>query len=41
MKEKALPIARRRLSARLGSIGHHIDYRALIQLGAFRYDKTV
>ncbi|MDR5617886.1 hypothetical protein [Arsenophonus sp.] len=23
----------------LGSIGHHADYRALIQLGAFRYNK--
>lgn len=39
VKEKGLPIARKRLSACLGSIGHHTDYRALIQLGAFRYDK--
>ncbi|PAV02348.1 hypothetical protein CBG25_11445 [Arsenophonus sp. ENCA] len=39
VKEKDLPIARRRLRACLGSIGHHTDYRALIQLGAFRYDK--
>ncbi|WGM03599.1 ProQ/FINO family protein [Arsenophonus nasoniae] len=39
VKEKGLPIARRRLRACLGSIGHHADYRALIQLGAFRYDK--
>ncbi|WGL93886.1 ProQ/FINO family protein [Arsenophonus nasoniae] len=39
VKEKGLPIARRRLRACLGSIGHHANYRALIQLGAFRYDK--
>ncbi|HGJ5883751.1 ProQ/FINO family protein [Arsenophonus sp.] len=39
VKEKSLPIARRRLRACLASIGHHTDYRALIQLGAFRYDK--
>ncbi|HGJ5856708.1 ProQ/FINO family protein (plasmid) [Arsenophonus nasoniae] len=39
VKEKGLPIARKRLKACLGSIGHHVDYRALIQLGAFRYDK--
>ncbi|WGL93930.1 ProQ/FINO family protein [Arsenophonus nasoniae] len=39
VKEKGLPIARRRLRACLGSIGHHADYRGLIQLGAFRYDK--
>ncbi|HGJ5862631.1 MAG TPA: ProQ/FINO family protein [Arsenophonus nasoniae] len=39
VKEKGFPIARRRLRACLGSIGHHTDYRALIQLGAFRYDK--
>ncbi|MDR5615087.1 ProQ/FINO family protein [Arsenophonus sp.] len=39
VKEKDLPIARRRLRACLGSIGYHTDYRALIQLGAFRYDK--
>ncbi|QBY45677.1 ProQ/FINO family protein (plasmid) [Arsenophonus nasoniae] len=39
VKKKSLPIARRRLKACLGSIGHHVDYRALIQLGAFRYDK--
>ncbi|PAV01333.1 hypothetical protein CBG25_17300 [Arsenophonus sp. ENCA] len=39
VKEKELPIARRRLRACLGSIGYHADYRALIQLGAFRYDK--
>ncbi|WGM09035.1 ProQ/FINO family protein [Arsenophonus nasoniae] len=39
VKEKALPIARRRLRACLGSIGYHADYRALIQLGASRYDK--
>ncbi|HGJ5877947.1 MAG TPA: ProQ/FINO family protein [Arsenophonus nasoniae] len=39
VKEKSLPITRRRLRACLGSIGHHVDYRALIQLGAFRYDK--
>ncbi|WGM03655.1 ProQ/FINO family protein [Arsenophonus nasoniae] len=39
VKEKSLPIARRRLRACLGSIGHHTDYRALIQLGEFRYDK--
>ncbi|QBY46452.1 ProQ/FINO family protein (plasmid) [Arsenophonus nasoniae] len=39
VKEKGLPIARRRLRACLGSIEHHTDYRALIQLGAFRYDK--
>ncbi|HGJ5854296.1 ProQ/FINO family protein [Arsenophonus nasoniae] len=39
VKEKSLPMARRRLRACLGSIGHHADYRALIQLGAFRYDK--
>ncbi|WGM09040.1 ProQ/FINO family protein [Arsenophonus nasoniae] len=39
VKEKGLPIARRRLRACLGSIGYHADYRALIQLGAFRYDK--
>ncbi|WP_334473074.1 hypothetical protein [Arsenophonus sp. PmNCSU2021_1] len=36
VKEKGLPIARRRLRACLGSIGHHADYRTLIQLGAFR-----
>ncbi|WP_074168205.1 ProQ/FINO family protein, partial [Candidatus Arsenophonus triatominarum] len=40
VKEKGLPIARRRLRACLGSVGHHADYRALIQLGAFRYDKS-
>ncbi|HGJ5864835.1 MAG TPA: ProQ/FINO family protein [Arsenophonus nasoniae] len=40
VKEKDLPIARRRLRACLGSIGHHADYRALIQLGASRYDKS-
>ncbi|HGJ5883170.1 ProQ/FINO family protein [Arsenophonus sp.] len=40
VKEKSLPIARRRLRACLGSIGHHTDYRALIQLGANRYDKS-
>ncbi|QBY46256.1 ProQ/FINO family protein (plasmid) [Arsenophonus nasoniae] len=40
VKEKSLPIARRRLRACLGSIGHHADYRALIQLGANRYDKS-
>ncbi|HGJ5883607.1 ProQ/FINO family protein [Arsenophonus sp.] len=39
VKEKSLPMARKRLRACLGSIGHHPDYRALIQLGAFRYDK--
>ncbi|HGJ5856719.1 ProQ/FINO family protein (plasmid) [Arsenophonus nasoniae] len=39
VKDKCLPIARRRLRACLGSIGHHADYRGLIQLGAFRYDK--
>ncbi|WP_026824123.1 ProQ/FINO family protein [Arsenophonus nasoniae] len=39
VKDKCLPIARRRLRACLGSIGHHADYRALIQLGASRYDK--
>ncbi|SPP32655.1 Fertility inhibition protein [Arsenophonus endosymbiont of Aleurodicus floccissimus] len=39
VKGKSLPIARRHLKACLGSIGHHTDYRALIQLGAFRYDK--
>ncbi|QBY46620.1 ProQ/FINO family protein (plasmid) [Arsenophonus nasoniae] len=39
VKEKSLPIARRRLRACLGSICHHADYRALIQLGVFRYDK--
>ncbi|WP_334472502.1 ProQ/FINO family protein [Arsenophonus sp. PmNCSU2021_1] len=39
VKEKDLPIARRRLKACLGSIGYHADYRVLIQLGAFRYDK--
>ncbi|MDR5614929.1 ProQ/FINO family protein [Arsenophonus sp.] len=39
VKENGLAIARRRLRACLGSIGHHTDYRALIQLGAFRYDK--
>ncbi|HGJ5865585.1 ProQ/FINO family protein [Arsenophonus nasoniae] len=39
VKEKDLPIARKRLRACLGSIGYHADYRALIQLGAFRYDK--
>ncbi|HGJ5865914.1 ProQ/FINO family protein [Arsenophonus nasoniae] len=39
VKEKGLPIARRRLRACLGSICHHADYRALIQLGVFRYDK--
>ncbi|HGJ5857336.1 ProQ/FINO family protein [Arsenophonus nasoniae] len=39
VKKKSLPIARRRLRACLGSIGYHADYRALIQLGAFRYDK--
>ncbi|QLK88764.1 hypothetical protein E3U36_12120 (plasmid) [Arsenophonus endosymbiont of Aphis craccivora] len=39
VKEKGLPIARRRLRACLGSIGHHVDHRVLIQLGAFRYDK--
>ncbi|HGJ5863618.1 ProQ/FINO family protein [Arsenophonus nasoniae] len=39
VKEKSLPITRRRLRACLGSIGHYVDYRALIQLGAFRYDK--
>ncbi|MDR5611152.1 hypothetical protein [Arsenophonus sp.] len=30
---------KKRLKACLGSIGHHIDYRALIQLGVSRYDK--
>ncbi|WP_063657481.1 ProQ/FINO family protein [Candidatus Arsenophonus triatominarum] len=40
VKEKGLPIARRRLRACLDSIGYHTDYRALIQLGAFRYDKA-
>ncbi|MFS1538049.1 MAG: ProQ/FINO family protein [Candidatus Phlomobacter fragariae] len=39
VKEKALPIARKHLRACLGSIGYHPDYRSLIQLGAFRYDK--
>ncbi|HGJ5880172.1 MAG TPA: ProQ/FINO family protein [Arsenophonus nasoniae] len=39
VKEKSLPVARKRLKACLGSIGHHADYRALIQLGASRYDK--
>ncbi|HGJ5876606.1 MAG TPA: ProQ/FINO family protein [Arsenophonus sp.] len=39
VKEKAFPIARRCLRACLGSIGQHTDYRALIQLGTFRYDK--
>ncbi|MDR5614623.1 ProQ/FINO family protein [Arsenophonus sp.] len=39
VKEKGLPIARKWLRACLGSIGYHADYRALIQLGAFRYDK--
>ncbi|WGM03256.1 ProQ/FINO family protein [Arsenophonus nasoniae] len=39
VKENGFPIARRRLRACLGSIGHHADYRALIQLGASRYDK--
>ncbi|HGJ5857735.1 ProQ/FINO family protein [Arsenophonus nasoniae] len=39
VKEKGFPIARRRLKVCLGSIGHHANYRALIQLGAFRYDK--
>ncbi|PAU99114.1 hypothetical protein CBG25_20520 [Arsenophonus sp. ENCA] len=39
VKEKELQIARRRLRACLGSIGYHADYRVLIQLGAFRYDK--
>ncbi|WP_334472465.1 ProQ/FinO family protein [Arsenophonus sp. PmNCSU2021_1] len=39
VKEKDLPIARKRLRACLGSIGHHANYRALIQLGASRYDK--
>uniref|UniRef100_A0A3B0M205 Fertility inhibition protein n=1 Tax=Arsenophonus endosymbiont of Trialeurodes vaporariorum TaxID=235567 RepID=A0A3B0M205_9GAMM len=38
-KKKSLPIARRRLKACLGSTGHHVDYLALIQLGAFLYDK--
>lgn len=40
VKENGFPIARRSLRACLGSIGHHPDYRALIQLGAFRYDKA-
>ncbi|WP_180558339.1 ProQ/FINO family protein [Arsenophonus endosymbiont of Apis mellifera] len=39
VKEKCLPITRRRLRVCLGSIGHHADCRALIQLGASRYDK--
>ncbi|HGJ5856697.1 ProQ/FINO family protein [Arsenophonus nasoniae] len=39
VKEKSLPIARRRLRVCLGSIGHHADYRALIQLGVSRYNK--
>ncbi|WP_334472329.1 ProQ/FINO family protein [Arsenophonus sp. PmNCSU2021_1] len=39
VKERSFPITRRRLRACLGSIGYHADYRALIQLGAFRYDK--
>ncbi|TCI66556.1 ProQ/FINO family protein, partial [Exiguobacterium sp. SH1S1] len=39
VKEKSLPIARKRLRACLGSIGYHTSYRWLIQLGAFRYDK--
>ncbi|WGM08665.1 ProQ/FINO family protein [Arsenophonus nasoniae] len=39
VKEKNLPIARRRLRACLGSIGHHANYRALFQLGVSRYDK--
>ncbi|HGJ5900001.1 hypothetical protein, partial [Arsenophonus apicola] len=30
VKEKCLPITRRRLRACLGSIGHHANYRALI-----------
>lgn len=39
VKEKCLPITRRRLRACLGSIGHHANYRALIHLSASRYDK--
>ncbi|WP_290607630.1 ProQ/FINO family protein [Arsenophonus sp. ENCA] len=40
VKENGFPIARRRLRACLGSIGHHADYRALIQLGAFANSQT-
>ncbi|HGJ5874081.1 MAG TPA: ProQ/FINO family protein [Arsenophonus apicola] len=39
VKEKELPLTKKRLKACLNSIGQHIDYRALIQLGASRYDK--
>lgn len=39
VKEKSLPISKRYLKACLSSIGHHIDYRSLIQLGSFRFDK--
>ncbi|HGJ5892071.1 MAG TPA: ProQ/FINO family protein [Arsenophonus apicola] len=39
VNEKGLPLTKKRLRACLGSIGHHADYRALIQLGASRYDK--
>ncbi|WP_334472957.1 ProQ/FINO family protein [Arsenophonus sp. PmNCSU2021_1] len=39
VKERGFSIAKKRLKSCLGSIGHHTDYRVLIQLGAFRYDK--
>ncbi|HGJ5890492.1 MAG TPA: ProQ/FINO family protein [Arsenophonus apicola] len=39
VNEKGLPLTKKRLKACLNSIGHHVDYRALIQLGANRYDK--
>ncbi|HGJ5898899.1 ProQ/FINO family protein [Arsenophonus apicola] len=40
VNEKGLPLTKKRLRSCLGSIGHHADYRALIQLGANRYDKN-
>ncbi|MFS1538399.1 MAG: ProQ/FINO family protein [Candidatus Phlomobacter fragariae] len=39
MWQEVKAIARKHLRACLGSIGYHPDYRSLIQLGAFRYDK--
>ncbi|MFS1538355.1 MAG: ProQ/FINO family protein [Candidatus Phlomobacter fragariae] len=39
MWQEVKAIARKHLRACLGSIGYHPDYRSLIQLGAFRYEK--
>ncbi|HGJ5881361.1 MAG TPA: ProQ/FINO family protein [Arsenophonus nasoniae] len=39
VKERGFSITKKRLKSCLGSTGHHTDYRCLIQLSAFRYDK--